>query len=349
MKKIIITLLFCLFLVSTLCGQGIHITFTPEGVRSATENTDLLLSDPLINQATFYVPPTFQAKKDEASGAAKKGESAGALAGASVGAETEVSGPNKSLNIPINYAWKDYNFGLTLPFIMQRKMEYAVESKSAAGIGDISVSAGYNGLFRDILYSANIFFKLPSGDDEKMVDGYLVPMGTGSTDMVLSGSGMKVFDRYSITGSIILKLNGSSEKIAEIVYADDMDLNPNTTDFETINYTIKNGGMFSLIGGYDYFYDDKWTFGGWMVLSVIGEGSTDEKHTYSWNSPESSVSGISNRQDMTLIDLIPKASYRVMFTDLTLMMKIPLVTSRNPNNNEGSRGVTVLLKLGRNL
>lgn len=340
MKKTIFASILFALAIGSVWGQGIEITFTPEGIRSATENTELLLSDPLINYSSFYVPPAFKDEKATASGAEEEG--AAAFGGFGIGLETEVSGPNKSISIPLNYAMKKFNFGVTLPYIYQRKMEYQAESKESSGIGDIAVSAGFGSwLGNSMLFNLNVFAKLPTGDDEKMVDGYLVPLGTGSTDWVFSLSLMKIFSRFSFSGNFSYKMNGASEKIAEITHT-------NIDSIETINYDITNGDMLNFTGGLDFFLSPNWTIGGWVNFITVAEGSTDEEHSYTWKQGYTET-GLSNKQDMTLVDLIPMLSYRLMMTDLTLMAKIPVVTERNEDNNEGDRGLTILFKLGRKI
>ena len=336
MKKLLFSLFLALSSFSLVLGQGIYFTFTPEGVQSAIENTELLLSDPLLNQAATYQSPGFKQQKSQAA----QGAEGGGFTGFTIGVETEVSKNTKSLSLPLNYYWRNFNLGLTLPYIYQRKMIYALETKEASGIGDIAVSAGYTGGISSLLFSFNVYSKLPTGDEEKVVEGYLVPLGTGSTDWVVNLAALKSFKRLSIHGSGFYKINGASQRIAEVVH---------TQGIETIDYEIHNGDMLSITGGFDLALSYSWILGLWGSYTSVGEGSTDAAHSFDYNEPSYTVTGISNKQDMTLVDIIPNISWSLSGFDLSLFLKIPVVTERNEDNNEGDRNLTVIFKLGRTL
>ncbi len=338
MKKSILAIVIVAAFVCVASSQGINITFIPEGVQTVTENTELLLSDPTINQTIFFMPPTFDQKKESAAG----GESADiSFSGFSVGIESEISGPNKSITLPLSYTWKKLNFGASIPYIIKRKMRYSQESVETSGVGDISANVAYSGGGGTFNYSAGIFAKFPTGDDEKMVDGYLVPLGTGSLDIVFNLSMMKTFDKFSVAGSGIYRMNGASQKLTEVFYLAD--------SIETIDYNITNGNMISITGRFDYFLNSKVTVGSACAFTTVAEGETDSDHSFSWDESGYSVSGISNKQDMTLLDVVPMISYRVFSANLTLMAKIPLMTERNEANREGDRDMTILFKLSRTL
>jgi hypothetical protein len=228
-------------------------------------------------------------------------------------------------------------------------MSYAVTTKEASGLGDIGLGIGRGFTYKEIMTNFNLFVKLPTGDDEKMVDNYLVPLGTGSIDWILNLSVMKTGKKSSLIGTALFKINGSSEMITEIIHNEDPDNNPNTTDIETINYDITNGNMCSLNGRWDYFLNDRWTAGGAVVFSTVGEGSTDAEHSYNYGLASTTQNGISNRQDLTLIDIVPMLSCEVFKIDWTGIVKIPAYTQRHEGNIEEARGLTILFKLSRSL
>ncbi|MCX6640573.1 MAG: hypothetical protein NTW14_08850 [bacterium] len=330
-------------LIGCAAADGIDLTFAPEGVQTASQKTELLLSDPLINQIIYYDNPLLLAKKREHWGLNAPGMGAG---GFSVGLEAEVSGVNKSFSIPLKYTWHDVTLGVHIPYIYQRKMYYALATKEASGLGDVSFNLGYGRAKKGLVFSATLFSKLPTGDENKMVGGYLVPLGTGSLDWVFNLSVKKFLDKFAFSGNASLRINGTSDRTAEILF----NSVPNTPDsIETVNYDIRNGNMFTLTGSFDYYLGTRWTLGTVLALSIVGEGSTDASYSYNWGAPGYSTTGLSNRQDMTLLDLTPMVSYDVHLTDLTLMAKLPLITRRNEANQEDDRGVSVLLRLSRTL
>ncbi len=341
MKRTIITFFLLIVAAGAARAQGVQITFAPEGVQTVTENTTLLLADPLIDQTTFYTPPAFLQKQHEASGAVPGEEGAQPPLGLDVGLEFQVSPENKSLVLPLGYTWKSLHIGASLPYIMQRRMKYSAGTKEAAGLGDISINLGYSGAGSSLNYHAALFAKLPTGDDENQVEGYLVPLGTGSTDLVFTLAALKTFERFSLSGNILYRLNGSGEKIVEMVY-------PGSADsLETITYDIRNGNIFSCTAGLDYYLAPKWILGLTADLMIVGEGTTDARHSFSWNASAYEVADVSNKQDMTLLDLTPNVSYYLWMTDLMLLAKIPVITERHEANKEAERDMTLLFKLSR--
>jgi len=268
--------------------------------------------------------------------------------GFTVGLEAEISPTSKSFTLPLNYTLRNFTFGVSLPYIYQRKLEYAASSVEASGVGDIAGSIGYSGLLGSMLFNINVSAKLPTGDDENMVDGYLAPLGTGSTDWMINLSFMKSFRGVFFTSSFAYKLNGTSDKIAEIVYSD-MDNDTTTIDVETINYDITNGNIFTYTGGLDFLLGENWVIGGWVNFINVGEGFTDETHSFSWDKESYTVTEISNQRDMMLLDIAPMVSYRLMMTDLTLMVKVPVLTEVNENNPMTDRDLNFIFKIGRKL
>jgi len=338
MKKRILLFLF-VFMVSCLFSDTILITITPEGVETVTENTELILSDPFVEQIVTGTTEPGEEKEDS-----EEAET-GKLTGFEAGIEMTVTGPTKAISLPLGYTFKKFNFGITLPYILKREMRYLLKTKTASGIGDISFKVGTSRRMKNINFGLNIQAKLPTGDSENMEDGYLVPLGTGSTDFVLDFSAFKYFQKYSFSGNLTFKVNGTSEKTAQLLY-DDMDNNPATDDIETIKYDIHNGNMLIFKGNLDY-YLDKWTVGGLLVFATTSEGSKDIARTNNWGGPTVKENDVSNLQDMTLLDIIPMVSYRLFRTDITLLAKIPILTKRNEANDEDERKLVVSFKVGR--
>ncbi len=337
MKKRILLFLF-VFIVSCLFSDTILITITPEGVETVTENTELILSDPFVEEII-----TGTAEQEEEKEDSEEAET-GKLTGFEAGIEMTVTGPTKAISLPLGYTFKKINFGLTIPYILKREMKYMLKTKTASGLGDISFKVGTNRWFKNINFGLNVQAKLPTGDSENMEGGYLVPLGTGSTDLVLDLSAYKYMQKYSLSGNLTYKLNGISEKTAELLY--DVDNNPATEEIETIKYDIHNGNMLIFKGNFDY-YLNKWTVGGLLVFSTTAEGSKDILRTNNWGGPTLKENDISNLQDMTLLDIIPMVSYRLLRTDITLLAKIPILTKRNEANDEDERKLVVSFKVGR--
>ncbi len=314
-----------LFIAACLsCASGqIDITFTAAG-DNINESTELLLSDPLVNQISLFTPPNFLEKRKTALAASE--EKARELTIA-VGFDAELSERNRSFTLPLSCAYKNFNFAAGLPYIHSRKIKYSDGVREVSGLGDIFLNAGYTLGTETTMLNGGLFVKLPTGDDEKMVDGRLMPLGTGATDYVAMLSSMKIFSRFAFNAKCVYKINGVSKR-AHLTYTE----------------KIANGNMFTFSGNFDYFLSSRWVAGGWIIFTSVGEGTTDIEHN-----DGSSETGISNKQNMILLDVAPNLFYYLWGADITLFMRIPVVTERNEANTEDSRGVTVLLKICHNL
>ena len=104
MKKRILLFLF-VFMVLFLFSDTILITITPEGVETVTENTELILSDPFVEEIITGTTEPEQETTEE-----------GALYGFEVGIEMTLTGPTKAISLPLGYTFKKFNFGVTLAF-----------------------------------------------------------------------------------------------------------------------------------------------------------------------------------------------------------------------------------------
>ena len=338
-------------------------TFKTQGIESVITNTENLLDDPIIEQMRDFVPPAIEAKKKQMIGSSEKDRNPVAKADSresddegflgelkfKIGMENFVSGTNKNIKLPFSFNWREFTFGGSLPYVYSKKMNYALKSAESNGMGDMSLDFGYGSSLAGIDYGLNIFLKLPTGDDTNMESGYLVPLGTGTTDIVLAASAAKFLEISSFGGSIMYKINGSSDKIAEIEHTENPDGVESTTDMEKINYTITNGNFLMLDGYYDYYSSFGVTFTGNLAFTFTGEGGTDKEHVYSWTEETEKLTDISNKQDMFLMDFTPSASYSYWILDFNAGLKIPLYTKRNDDNLEDDRGMAFFFKVDYNI
>ncbi|MCK4357742.1 MAG: hypothetical protein KAW92_03195 [Candidatus Cloacimonetes bacterium] len=326
-KFILCVVLFLLSVTPIFAQQGIQITLTPEGVESVIESTELIITDPFVDD--IITPESAEDTEAEIQKASI----------IKVGVEMVVTGPTKNIKLPLSYSYKNLNLGVSIPYIYKRQMSYVVTTKKSSGLGDVSFNLGLSKRTLKNTYDFSLFMKLPTGDDENMVDGYLVPLGTGSTDFAIKLMTARRFKNAYISWNVIFKQNGISKKIAEIEYFDNPD------SIETVKYEIKNGNMIILSGMLDYYLARRLTIGGVVVYTNTGEGSSDIKHSYSWGIPDEEEKGVSNKQDMTLVDFIPTISYQLPKMDMILMAKLPIYTKRNEENTEGDREITISFKI----
>jgi len=325
MKKLI----FALSLVVTgiMSAQSVDILFIPEGVQTTTQSTAQIITDP-FNSTTS----TVSTQKPVVSSSTE-------VSSFSAGAETEVSKYAKSITLPLAYSWKNYSASLSVPYFIERSMKYSVGDKKTSGIGDVSVGAGYFNTI-DALdslgYQLNLLVKLPTGDDKKMADGYLVPLGTGTVDHSLGLTLTRKYGDYFFRFKTATRINSIAKKSTEIVYANQ--------GVETINYDIKNGNSVKMSFGCDYSIWSRLDLLTALDLSVYADGTTDLSRTYSWNRPAVSQTGMANKQELTMMDFNLGASYNLAIWEVGAYLSIPVYTKRETDNNEEDRAVSFRLK-----
>ena len=331
MKKLLVLLATLLACKMLLLGSDLESSFTTEGIETVTHNTEVLIEEPLINKIKEKKDKHFIENFNPENMELK------------IGVETIINGSGSSLNLPIMYSYGQFNISAQIPYFLARKMKYTLETVETSGLGDVSVGVGYTNQAFDMFYNLHLDVKLPTGDDGKMEDGFLVPLGSGSTDFMLTTSASKfVTDNFSIGGGFSYKFNGSSSKIAEITRLDSAN---NVQGIESVDYTITNGNALNLNINCDYYWDYGLSFGGDFAFKAIGDGETDKEHSYSWNDETNKLEGLSNKQAVTMLDLKASATYNISIIDITAGAKIPLFTERDENNKEGDREVGIFFKI----
>ncbi len=307
--------------------------FTTEGIGTVIGATDLLINEPLVNIVNDRI------EKVEISEFESR-----ANFGLKIGIMFFSNETSKNLTIPLEFRYSLFNFSATVPYFLNKKMKYSLKEIESSGIGDISVGVGYSNVaFSEFYYNLRLDTKLATGDDLNSEDGYLVPLGTGSMDFMFSIFGTKfITEKISIGSSFSYKLNGTSSKTGKINRYDD---EGNVTGVESIKYDITNGNFLSLGSNLEYFFDFGLSLNSGIHFKLIGEGNTDKVHSYSWDEESISLTGLSNKQDASLVDLSVKATYGISIFDLSAGLKIPVYTKRNDDNLEDDRGISIFTKI----
>jgi len=301
-------------------GPVFDLTIITEGVDKVSKTTDLIIDDPSLD-----IPESgTEEDKEEA-----------AAGGISIGitAEMEISPSTKSFKVPIDFTYQRVTIGLSTPIIFNRTMRYTGKTAEASGIGDISMTVGYPYTLQGISMLGTISLKLPTGDAKAMDDTYLVPLGTGSTDLALGLNAVyTIASRQSVIADVMFRMNGSDEKITEV-------LDQNNNLFLTNNYDVHNGNIFMLQSSYNYQFKPR--LNGLFGLSVMIMGEGETELTSKFNADNRTTTSVySNEQDLFLLELIPEVQYKLSIFLAKASLTVPLVTSRNENNTEESRSIT---------
>lgn len=212
--------------------------------------------------------------------------------------EMEFSSGRQSVKIPFAYPFGNFVASANLP-LQRITATSGDKSKSAIGIGDISVGGayrsylpnGFNGW--DMDYSADISVKLPTGDKDKTVEisnvDFATPMGTGSLDLTAAGNVVLSTDNRELLADVKYRLNGEDEDENKV------------------------GNMLSIKGRYGFLrFEPK--FDGYLGLLVVisGDGKAGSSDVES---------------SMFLMDFVPELHYLTNLGMFRVGFSMPLITN----------------------
>ncbi len=337
MKTIIVLLL--VFIGCHLFGNEVYFFVLPENVEAVIGNTDLIITDQINTDNSSSTPGITNVQETI------EGKS-GIFNNLSGGFDTTITAKNLHLKLPLSYRISNFKGSVSIPFYFKREMQYSSVKKSTSGLGDIVISASYTNFFPNIHNETILTAKLATGNADKTVDGYLVPLGTGSTDFVLNNQLNYIKSNYSIYNNLSYRFNTAADRTIKIIHSDD----PN--DFlgtETRTYTVTNGSLLAMNSSFTYRIMKNLALIGGLSLAINGEGNQDISSKYSGAKSDEKLNGLSAQQDFTFIDILPAVNYTIWRIDFILGAKIPVVTQRNDNNTERDRSGEIVLRLSRNL
>ena len=333
----VIELIIFLF-VSFGCSsaqEDVYVTITTEGLLSTISSTDLLLSDPTITPSILPSADDFGTNYD---GYGRKG---GFLSNFGVNTLFEVSSKHKSWVLTPYYdITPNLSVEFRVPYILERTMEYYDREAEANGIGDVTIDASYIWPFADSgnVFNTRFYVKLPTGDSEAMDGGYLVPLGTGSFDLMIGSKFVKDTYRYSLLGNLLFRKNGVNKKTVQMIDASD------PSHIITSNYDITNGNMYNLSGFGRLLVAPRWEL--WLGAGAIIVGDGETKYTTVDNQTTTTEIGeFSNNQGMTLLDVYPGFTYSFGVVKPYFGLKIPLLSSYENDVDKESRDLTFIVQL----
>jgi hypothetical protein len=244
-----------------------------------------LLKDPSISFELYKTGTVFSVEKTQ------------------ISPEIEFTKSQQSIKIPFSFPWQKFVFGAHLP-IIRKTIIYIDKSKSPIGIGDMSLTASYRSYLKgdisgwQVDYAGNFSIKLPTGSKDKTVkiDGleFAAPMGSGATDLIISGNALLVRGVYSeIFTDVQIRLNGRDKD------------------------KVKLGNSFNIKGRYGFLqFEPK--FDGYVTLLIYSNGDGDFDNPYGSNKIESS---------MFILDITPELHYLTSMGMAKVSITIPMLTS----------------------
>jgi len=304
-----------------LYAQQIYMYLIPESIEAATENTEYIQNEP-NNILNSQNEPT-----------ESEGESA-----FGVEVESIISPRSMFVKLPLSYSRRSFSISAAIPYLIKREMTYISGKKSANGLGDALINGSWRYGKARIMNEFQLGIKLPTGDENKVVDGFLVPLGTGSTDIVFANKFDYFGQRYKLQSQISYRLNNNVKRIAEISL-------PNGSS-EIVEYDISMGDTFIWQNSISYELPRQINLIGNLALIANARGSMDRTYP---DSPAKDQTGISANQDFTFLDFSPGVSVKVYKVYLIFSVKTPLYTSRNSINSEEDRSIQYLFRLSSKL
>ncbi len=318
LKKIVrttIVIVWGIYSPISLFSQNINLYLIKENITAVTTNSELIVSDQLNTSCTN--PSKAELYNDETKNIF-------------INMESSITPTSKFLMIPFGYTLKKkYSISVMLPYYFSRGMNYSHGTEMTSGIGDLSVKATYKHNNEKLKNEFSLLVKLPTGNANKQVNGYLVPLGTGTTDIM--GQTILTYEsnKNKLYFNLSFRLNGKLERKAQITY-------PAGAGVETIKYNIKNGNTFMFYSSYSYKF---WKYASGLAgFSVIknGQGAIDQTQSLD-NGPTLSFNGMNAGQSFFIADFNPAIIISIKKFDIALGCKIPAYTKVSEINSEDKR------------
>ncbi|MEZ4387095.1 MAG: hypothetical protein R3D98_05880 [Candidatus Krumholzibacteriia bacterium] len=239
-----------------------------------------------------------------------------------VSAYTEVTSALSVVSVAPRYRVNEWlQARVRVPWVLQRKFNYFGHEATGSGLGDVSVDLAYRRALdagrQRLEFMASV--KLPTGDDENEDDdGYAVPLGTGTVDLVARGMYARHAQDYGLLASAMFRRNSANDVTVEY---------PSTVPGEMVRSTTSTTNANQFVGSVfgRYRADAKlWLHLG-ASITVTGQGKSETETV----DPASgtSTSAFDLEQGSTLVDLFPGVSYQLGLFQPYVGARIPVSTS----------------------
>ena len=340
---IIAIIVFCIS--QQLYSQNVEIGLVPENVETLISNTENIITDPSIisNNSDYSGVLENENKLFNQNPELDNNETESSIFNnMNIYAELGISKTSKFVKIPIAYYYKNFDLSLAMPFYIQRQVYYSHGYVSTYGLGDLLLSLSWKINTQNIYnkISANISF--PTGNENKTVDGYLCPLGTGSKDLIFSNIFQYHNASYGINNNLSYRYSGESHKSVMINHSA-------IPGSENIYYSIRNGHLISNNTSYNYNFTNYFTLYGGISLLWNSDGTYNKEQTYTWKDDIIISDNNNAYQNMFLADLKLAFAFCVFQTDLVFVLSQPVYTRRALGNIEINRGFSYYLRLSRNI
>ncbi len=344
MKNYVFAIFVLILHSASASAQYMDIYLINESVEKVTSNSERIASDALVIDSYFNLPGGSDVvDRPDGEDPEREPDVRFRFPGNfGLGVETVLTPTSKFLRLPLSYRIRDLTLSVSIPYYYQRSVKYSHGRETAAGFGDLQLNAHY-GIFGSFFYTrftANL--KLPTGNANKQANGYLVPLGSGSTDVMIGNLFLTDFGPFHVSNILSYRISGSHSRNVEIFY-------PFSGITEQIEYNVSNGNTLLLNTMLSYPIGLGLSANGGWSLVANSKGSMDRYYRYDGDRPDRAEKNLSAHQDFLFFDLGAGLSYRFFSTDINLNLIQPVVTRRNETSGEGSRGLMFLLRISRRI
>ncbi len=341
MKTRLTFLLLCCLLPFFVAAQSLSVYLLPEHVETVAANGRMRITEAFIMDCHLGQPGNARLAQMGLSGE-DPADAARPLGRLRLQAETVLTPTSQFLRLPLSYEIGSMDFSLSLPYYFRRTMEYTHGDVSTRGFGDVQLRAAYHLQGDRVRNSIIGSAKLPTGDASKMEDGFLVPLGTGTTDFMAANVLIYRGETLSFYNNLSYRISGDDTRLVEVFY-------PEFNDFEMIEYQITHGNTLAFSSVLTYHLPFGIGLNGGVSVIYNTEGSMDKHHSYGWDKPSTGMLGIDLAQDFLYVDVSAGVSVSLFDVDIMLNLMPPVFTRRNVSNTEAARKTMFLARICRQL
>jgi hypothetical protein len=327
-------------------SQNVELYLMPESVETLIRNPEIIAEDPIIyNNTNVTGINETESRFNDTSiliNSVENGSNLEWINNFNIGAELGLSKTSKYLKLPVAYYYKDFSLSLSIPFYLQRQTYYSHGYVSTYGLGDLLLSTSWQYRTKEIFNEVSVNLSFPTGNHNKLADGYLCPLGTGSTDLIFLNKFEYRKPNWGVLSNITYRLSGTHERNLSVNY-------PDIPGYEYLNYQLKNGNTLAInLAGKYNITNFMSTYAGFSSL-INSHGNYTRIQTYSWNSELLSTEIDNANQDFTFIDLQFAIAFNFFNTDLVLVGALPVYTKAAQLSIMPERKLTYFIRLKRQI
>lgn len=315
--------------VSYVDAQSIGaLNIYPENVETLLGNPVSFVNDPLANGNGINIPGASETENNFTlpTGDLQFGMSA----------EIGFSPLSKYISVPLSLGYKWFTLGVSIPFYIQKKAKYSDRYVAAyGGLGDVNAYLSYKLQKPKIFESFSVTASFPTGNQNRTVDGYIVPMGTGSFDFIFANTFQYRHSHFRIYNNLSYRLSGKCSRdivFAASYYDSDSIMRSGS---EMINYVTSNGNLFSCNTSIDYPPFNFMSLHAGFAVMNCSSGTIYHKHTYDWKTDVIEFPEEKSVQSYTSIEVRAAIAFSYWGIDLMCVVAQPVyVLTDNPNIRE---------------